>query len=276
VFRVLKTRRWLGALALAVAFCVAAIFLGRWQWHRYEAKDTVADRITAHYHADPVPLRSVLPTPHTGMPASDEWTPVTVTGRYDASSTQLIRNRPNHGVYGYEVLVPLHLQHGGVLLVDRGWVRNAKTAATLPDVPPPPDGRVTVTGWMREGEPNLHRDMPGGQLASINLGQAQQRIDGNVFETYVIMKHEDPANGQPVTRPKPLEQPSTDRGPHLAYALQWWAASIVGFVLVFVGVRRQKLDEDWQREHGGEGTDGGPDAPPPRPKKVRIWDEEDA
>lgn len=268
------TRRWLGALALAVVFCVVAIFLGRWQWHRYENKEAIANRITDHYHAKPVPLRSVLATPDTRMPVAVEWTPVTATGRYVPKSTQLIRNRPNNSIYGYEVIVPLRLDKGGVLLVDRGWVPNAKTAEIRPHVPPPPTGEVTVTGWLREGEPNLGRQMPAGQLASINIGQAQQRIHGNVFDTYVIRKHESPANGQPVKAPDALEAPTTDTGPHLAYAFQWWAASGVGFILVFVGVRRQKLDEDWQREHAGEAGAGTP--PPPRPKKVWIWDEEDA
>jgi hypothetical protein len=40
----------------------------------------------------------------------------------------------------------------------------------------------------------------------------------------------------------------------------------VGFVLVFFGVRREHLD--------GQGTPAGARAP--RPKRVRVWDEEDA
>jgi len=48
-------------------------------------------------------------------------------------------------------------------------------------------------------------------------------------------------------------------GPHLAYALQWWLAAPVGFVLVLVGARRELLE--------GSGT--------PKVKKTRIWDEED-
>jgi len=69
-----------------------------------------------------------------------------------------------------------------------------------------------------------------------------------------------------------LERPDTDEGPHLAYALQWWLATPVGFVLVFFGARRELLDS----------TAGVPPAGPaaatpvpPKARRTRIWDEED-
>lgn len=266
-------------LAFAALAFVACLLLGRWQWHRYEVKDAVANRITTHYSAAPVPLSHVLATPDAPLPTPAEWTPVSATGRYDAASTLLVRNRPYQGTYGYEVIVPLDVRGGGVLLVDRGWVQNANTASQLPHVPPAPSGTVTVTGWLRQGEPDLGRQELPGQLASINLQQAQAQTGGDVYEAYIILKGEQAANAQHIVRPTPLEAPSTDKGPHLAYALQWWAGSVVGFILVFVGVRRETLDARWAAEHPDEATEPGtPDAPAPvgRPKKVRIWDEEDA
>ena len=52
----LTSRRWLGAFGVALAFAVAAYFLGQWQCHRYEAKAARADRIHAHYDAKPRPV----------------------------------------------------------------------------------------------------------------------------------------------------------------------------------------------------------------------------
>lgn len=275
MLRVLFTRRWLGALALAAAFCVVALFLGRWQWHRYEAKDAHADLIESHYDDQPVPLDTVLPRSASPLPADREWTPVTARGRYDAADLLLVRNRPNNGTYGYEVLVPFRLRGGGTLLVDRGWVPNAKTASSRPDVPPTPRGSLTVTGWLREGEPSLHRDPVPGQLASINLDEAAEQLGRPVLRAYLIMSHEKGAPGQVIDRPKPLEKPDTSRGPHLAYTIQWWLMAPVGFVLVWVWVRREaatRRDVD-----GAEGEHGRtvPTARPAKPKKVRIWDEED-
>jgi cytochrome oxidase assembly protein ShyY1 len=261
VLRVLTSRRWLGALAVALAFAVAAFFLGRWQWHRYEAKSARAERIHAHYDAPARPLADVLGA--SPLPLGEEWTRTTAAGRYAADQTLLVRNRPLEGTYGYEVVVPLVTDHG-TLLVDRGWVPNAKTAETLPDYPAAPSGEVTVTGWLRPTEPSLDRTTKHGQLASISTADASTQLDRPLLGGYAILQAERLADGSTPARPTPLEAPDTDLGPHQAYAFQWWAAMIGVFVLVFLGARREYLD----------GLEGSPGMPR-RPAKVRIWDEED-
>jgi cytochrome oxidase assembly protein ShyY1 len=254
----------LGALAIALAFAVAAFFLGRWQWHRYEGKAAAADRINSHYSAPPRPVADVLsPSP---MPLALEWTRVTMHGRYAVNQTLLVRNRPHDTAYGYEVVVPFHDRAGATVLVDRGWVLNAQNAETLPSYPAAPTQDVTVTGWVRPTEPSLGRTMPRGQLASINLTEASRAVQTPLLGGYVVLEVERLADGTAPPRPAPLDPPDTDLGPHQAYAFQWWAGMLAGFVLVLLGARREYL----------EGLDE-PDRPTARkPARVRIWDEEDA
>jgi cytochrome oxidase assembly protein ShyY1 len=272
VLRVLISRRWLGALAAALAFAVAAFFLGQWQWHRYEAKAARADRINAHYGARPLPLVDVLRA--APMPLSEEWTRVTATGRYAADRSLLVRNRPYEGTYGYEVLVPFVVDGGGTVLVDRGWVQNAKTAESLPTVPPAPTDEVTVTGWLRRSEPSLGRTLPAGQVASINLGEAGRQVGEPLLGAYVVLEVERLPDGSAPPSPTALEAPDTGLGPHQAYAFQWWMAMVGGFVLVGFGMRREYREGlDGPAAAGDSGTTGA--APPRRPRKTRIWDEED-
>jgi cytochrome oxidase assembly protein ShyY1 len=258
---------------VALAFAVAAFFLGRWQWHRYEDRAARADRINAHYAAEPRPLEDVLgPAP---LPLAREWSRVTMTGRYAAESTLLVRNRPHEGAtYGYEVLVPLDAGGAGTVLVDRGWVPNAATAETLPEVPPAPSGEVTVTGWVRQSEPSLGRDLPAGQLASVNLAEAAARVGSPLLGGYVILQQERLPDGATPARPAALEPPDTDLGPHQAYAFQWWLAMLAGFVLVWFGARREHLDS-LADSTAGDGRGWPAPRREPGPKKVRIWDEED-
>ncbi|WP_270889376.1 SURF1 family cytochrome oxidase biogenesis protein [Pedococcus sp. 5OH_020] len=265
MLRVLISRRWLGALAVALAFAVAAFFLGRWQWHRYEAKAARADRIHAHYDARPRPVEDVLGA--APLPLALEWTRVTMHGRYAGSQTLLVRNRPFEGTYGYEVLVPLVDDQGSTVLVDRGWVVNAKTAETPPQVPPAPSDAVTVTGWLRRSEPSLGRRPPAGQLASINLQEASRQVGRPLLGGYVVLEVERRPDGTSPPRPTPLEAPDTDLGPHQAYAFQWWAAMAGGFVLVWFGARREYRE--------GKALEPGASLVPAA-RKVRIWDEEDA
>ena len=265
MLRVLISRRWLGALAAAVVFAVAAFFLGQWQWHRYEAKAARADRINAHYSARPQPLTDVLGA--APMPLSREWTRVTATGTYAVDRTLLVRNRPYKGTYGYEVLVPFTTRDGRTVLVDRGWVVNAKTAEAAPTVPPAPTQPVTVTGWLRRSEPSLGKSLPRGQLASINLAEASRQVGTQVLGAYVVLEVERLPDGTAPPRPTALEAPDTDLGPHQAYAFQWWMGMVGGFVLVWFGARRE------YREGLEEPVGAG--ARVPKPKRTRIWDEED-
>ena len=262
MFRVLISRRWLGALAGAAAFAVLAFFLGQWQWHRYEAKEERADRISSHYDAAPRPLGEVMGA--AALPLAEDWTRVTARGTYAVDETLLVRNRPHDGTYGYEVLVPFTTESGQTVLVDRGWVPNAENAQTLPRYPAAPAQPVTLTGWARRGEASLGRDLPPGQLASINLDEATRQVGAPLVGGYVILEVERLADGTAPDRPTALEAPDTGLGPHQAYAFQWWGAMVLGFVLVFFGVRREYLDGLDTLETSS-----------PRPKKVRIWDEED-
>ena len=283
MFRTLISRRWLGALAVATVFAVAAFFLGRWQWHRYEAKAERADRIHAHYDAPARPIADVLGA--SPVPEAREWTRVTATGRYAADRTMFVRNRPLDGTYGYEVLVPLRVDGGTTVLVDRGWVPNAENARTLPDVPPAPEGEVTVTGWVRPSEESLDRGLPAGQLASIDLAEAERQLGTPLLGGYVILQSERTSDGATPARPTPLEPPDTGLGPHQAYAFQWWLAMLAGFALVWWGARREYLEGRQEAVEGADGSgvpgslDGSPAdesrRPVPARRKVRIWDEED-
>lgn len=251
------TPRWLGWFLLVLVVSLACVWLGQWQWGKYESRSASADRITSHYTDDPVPVTDVLGTDPVGL--DHEWTRVRATGEYLTTEQVLVRNRPLDGTYGYEVLLPLRLEDGGVVLVDRGWVPNSpKGADVAPEVPAAPRGEVTVTGWVRLGEKSLGRDMPTGQVASINLDEVSQQIDADVLGGYVALQSEEPDG----PRPDPLEVPDTDTGPHLAYAIQWWLVIPALWVFVVLALRRES------QEQGDAGR-------APKPKKVRIWDEED-
>lgn len=259
MWQVLRRPRWLGYLALAVVFAMITAWLGSWQWSRHEEKLERRALVEANYGGDPVPLDEVVPASGQ-LAAQDGWTRVEATGRYAAGDQHLVRNRPHEGVYGYEVLVPLLLADGSAVVVDRGWVRNAATAQEVPDVPAPPDGQVTVTGWVRPGEPDLGRDRVDGQLASISLTGMTEETGLDFRDAYVVLEAESPA---PAERPAPLEPPDTGLGSHLAYALQWWLTVPVGLILVLAMARREAQDEPGMARARPE-------------RKVRIWDEEDA
>ncbi len=250
----------MGALALSLLYAVLAYQLGHWQYGRHELKVERNALLDAHYRAEPVPVTEVLSDGPVDR-SSEDWTKVTATGTY-AGEQLLVRNRPNNNVFGYEVLAPLRLTDGRTVVVDRGWVKNSdRGAAVEPDVPRAPSGEVTVVGWVRPGETTQPKALPQGQVASISVPDVEQAWDTQVLDGYVVLDSERTADGASPERPERLEQPDRSLGPHQAYAFQWWMTMPLGLLLIWLGLRRELREEE---------TDG-----PAKPRKVRIWDEED-
>lgn len=227
--RLFRERGWartlLGVLALSAVF----LLLGRWQWHRYQAASTRSDRIGTHYSHAPVPLTQILPTTSDALAAGLEWRAVAVSGSYQPARTVLVRNRPLDGVYGYEVLVPLRLDDGTVLVVDRGWIPNGRTGARPDTVPAPPTGTVRVVARLRPGEPPVGRTPPPGQALRIDLDRISAGLGAPSFRAYGVLASETPA---PADAPTPLPRPSVSLGPHLSYAVQWVGFAVATWVML--------------------------------------------
>lgn len=298
MLRLLFTRRWLLGSLAAVAFGVACFFLGQWQWGRHVEQQAKVAAIRTNYDAAPVPLAAALAA--GPLTLDRQWTRVTLTGTYAAGRDLFVRNRTIDQTVGLEVLTPFTTD-GQTLLVDRGWVPNADDATTVPPVDAPVSGQVTVTGWLRTGEPDLGRDLPLPQLASISTEVARASMpELSPLDLYVVAGSQspDPFRGaHPLTA---LLRPEEDLGPHQAYAYQWWLFMPGGLVFVFWALRREAQgvrDAETEVKAAGSGEDplgrdgqpwpddtGDPAGDPagvlvartPRKaKKVRIWDEED-
>jgi cytochrome oxidase assembly protein ShyY1 len=228
--RLLREPTWRRALLGVIVLSVAFVLLGRWQWHRHEYKVARADRIVANYSAPAVPITQLLPDPQRPLPAALEWRPVQVRGTYDAGEIVLVRHRPLDNDTGYEVLVPLRTAEGQVLLVDRGWIPAGATAERPDAVPAPPPGTVDVVVRMRRPEPPEGRAPPPGQAESIDVARIARRLgEPAVYSGYGVLAREVP---RPQQVPTLLPRPSTDLGPHLAYAIQWWGFAVTAYALL--------------------------------------------
>jgi cytochrome oxidase assembly protein ShyY1 len=268
-------RRAVSLLLLAVALAVTCTFLGRWQWNRHVARDAQIRLIEDNYSAAPVPLDTLIAAADGALPADAVWRPATVTGRYEADATVLLRNRPIGGMAGYHVLVPLVVSEGGepgaVLLVDRGWVPTGENGVDVTGVPTPPTGTVTVTVRLRADEAASPRSAPAGQVQAISVAQVLEAGGAvvttgspGVYRAYGEAAAEDPAPGQALGT---LPAPSTDPGSHLSYAFQWWTFALGSLVGFSVMARRELQD----------GSDAGPAVRPERRRRSpSAEDEEDA
>ena len=216
-FGFLLSRRWaLFALAVMVV-ATATWWLGNWQFDRLSDRKADNRIISVNEHREPATVSEVLAV---GRPVADEdeWRLVTATGTYDVDNTIIWRYRSNEGASGVDVVVPLVTADGTTLLVDRGWLAASNDDAS-PEVPSPPAGEVTVTGYVRgdgRGDSTRVVDHSTRALSSKTVGEALGRP---VFGGWIHLRSEDPAAAEPL---KAAELPDLGNGPHFFYGLQWW------------------------------------------------------
>lgn len=254
IWRLAASRRWIGILGFTLAFAVACIGLGQWQFDRRASAQAAIALLDTNYALPTAPLLEVVETVDE-FDATEKWRSVRLTGEYDPE-VLYVRTRSGAGGIGFEQLALLRQADGTVFVVNRGWVPANGDNSAPATTPPLPVGTVTVTVHLMPGEQQIvGRTAPAGQIATIHLTAIDELDEGKVFRGwYGRVDTESPSadTGAPWTRPV------LDEGPHLSYALQWYVFAAMGFVGYGWALRK---------EHRGEVT------PTPRTRK-RVSDED--
>ncbi|MFC4057123.1 SURF1 family protein [Planomonospora corallina] len=246
MYRFLLTRRWIALHIVVLLVIPAFVFLGRWQFGRFEERSASSDRITANLAAPPVPLTE-LTTVGGAVREQDRYRAVTATGTFDAAHQLLVRRRTQNRAVGFYVLTPLVTGEGRAVLVNRGWVRAGVTADALPEVPAPATDQVTVTGRLRPAESEEStgiRDLdglPAGQVMLIDTAAIAPGLPYELFGGYVELTGQVPAAA---AAPEPVTEPDVGSGGglNLAYGVQWWlfiGVAVGGWLLL---IRREAAD----------------------------------
>jgi cytochrome oxidase assembly protein ShyY1 len=229
VYRFLFAPKWIGFHLLVVVGIVTMINLGFWQLRRLDDRQAFNATVEARYDAAPEPVDVVLAD---GVdPADVEWLPVIATGTYLDDETIRVVNRSQNGRAGDNVVVPLRLADGRLLLVNRGFIPLGF------DAPAAPRGEIAVAGRLRQSQ-----ERRTGQLSDpsegalydvqrVDIDRLTPQLDAPVLPMYIDAYQSRPAD-DPVL--EPVLQPDLSDGPHLSYAVQWFlfaGAVAVGWVL---------------------------------------------
>ena len=228
---------WLMTL-LTIALCLVFVRLGHWQWERGVHRQAEWDAFARGADA-PVPLGAA---PAGSWPRFKR---ISVAGSWDADHQFLLDNRSHGGLPGYEVLTPLQLADGRVLLVDRGWVAFTGSRAHLPDIALKGTRAVSVAGRLD--------NLPVGGLALGHAAPAADAIWPKVtsFPTWAelttALNHNveawmlllDPASPDGFVRD--WQPPGLSPLRHWSYAIQWWGFAVtLAIIWGIMSARRQE------------------------------------
>jgi cytochrome oxidase assembly protein ShyY1 len=236
MYRFLITPRWL-ALHVAIGALVALMVnLGLWQLHRLDERKSVNAQVSRHI-AEPVVDFAAVVTPEVDESAV-EWRLVRVTGTYVVDERVFIVNRSQNGAAGRDIVMPLILEDGGKVLVNRGFI------PLTVDIPPTPTGEVTVVGHLR---PSQKRSALGAvdpsegtltEMQRIDISRIDRQTSGSLEPMYVQLVESTP----PETVLSVVPLPELTNGPHLSYAFQWFFFSAVA-LFGWIFVVRRKISE---------------------------------
>lgn len=236
--KALLTPRWIAAHVVVIVVAVVFVNLGLWQLRRLEERRLDNAVTESRYLAPPEDLTTLVAAAGDDL-SSLEFRRAIVSGTYDPAQEVLIRNQVYRGQAGFHVITPLVIGDGEAVLVNRGWVPLALDTPPI-DEAPPPEGELEVTGWIRptQTRPALGPEDPAtGVLAVMNrvdIPRIQQQTDLDLTPVYLVVEGSDSE-----TLPVALAAPEfDDEGSHLAYAIQWFAFTLIGVVGYALLIRR--------------------------------------
>lgn len=221
---------------LAVLFFSLFVRLGFWQIQRADEKTKMIVAQKTQEKQKPVTW-----TPKEKLPLQYER--IVVKGTY-LSQVFLLDNQHHKHQFGYDVLSPLELSDGSIIIIDRGWVPGELTRRILPNIQIP-KGRVELQGSAYF--PSKNQWVLGPVLEEKgNKVIILERVDDQLISQllqksvspFIIRLDKQDTNGFV----REWETVSMPPQRHLAYALQWFAMALV-ILIIFVALNLKKKNE---------------------------------
>ncbi len=229
--------RWLVLTLLVITGALVMLRLGVWQL------DRLAER-----RADNAQIQARLDLPAVDLNAPDVdlhdlvYRHVRLTGAFDPAHEIVLRNQARLGQPGQHIVTPLRLAGSDrAVLVDRGWIPYDQSPASYP-----PPATATIEGVVRASQPRAGwlspvdaTPAPGApplaQWYRIDVPAIQNQAPYPLMPLYVQAA----PTGDGTNLPAPAIELDLSEGPHLGYAIQWFAFTLILLVGYVVLVRQK-------------------------------------
>ncbi len=233
----LRTPRWIGFTCLVIVAIIGFGLLSRWQWARAEEHRTERISIEQGY---------VVPGESNNVTGFDEFSRVSMIGKFVPASTQLIRQRPLDGGNGYWVMSAFQPQDAppsSLVWILRGWLGASTQANTAPEIPAIPVGTIRLEGVIRlfEVAKDSGQGLPLNVISAMSPSDLERsaQIPGSTFQNRVVQI----TASEPTDALIPIPVPSVDEGQNISYAVQWILFALVAIIGWFIFLRREAADE---------------------------------
>ena len=220
---------------LAVVAIAFFMRLGFWQIERAGEKKQMIAALNAFSQAAPTAWSS-------GNAYPVQYQPIHVQGHF-MPEILLLDNQHYQHQFGYDVISPLMLVDGHVVLVDRGWIAADLTRREYPVIDTPQD-LVQITGnayypsdknWLL-GQALEKKDANLAFVELLDTHLISQFLHKSVYPFIIRLEQQSPYG---YVREWAVVAMSPER--HYGYALQWFAIAMVILILFLVLNIKKKI-----------------------------------
>ena len=213
--------------AIMLPIVLFSLGLGVWQMDRREWKSSILERIATNQAAAPMTFDELV----KGDPLRREYGRVRVSGTFLHDKEFYLAARSLKDKVGMQVVTPLRLDDGTIVLFDRGWIPSEKKDPAKRAEGQIP-GKVDLTGIVRRSQVKrqfapdndpaknfwFHVDVP--LMRQMAGGKADPALD-----TFFLDADATPnPGGVPVGGQTRLDIPND----HLQYAITWFLIALAG------------------------------------------------
>ena len=230
------TRRLVAFVALATVLGALFVRLGFWQLDRRAERRAMNQNVADRLRIPAVPFEELLSDPDaTNRRAA-------VRGMPDFDNEVIVTGKSRNGSPGVHILTPFRVAGSDTaVLVNRGWVYSPD-AATV-DLNRWREQRSTFAGFIQRLPMTEPAAASGGRsvararaLRVPSVPAVERLLPYHVHSLYLVAQ--DSAAGDSV--PVRLEPAVPSDGPHLSYAIQWFAFAAIALIGAAAVVRRER------------------------------------
>jgi surfeit locus 1 family protein len=240
-------RRWWKTTVVVLIALAVMVRLGIWQLDRLEQRRAFNARVQAQLDQPPLNLSDrILDADLEQM----EYREVVVLGEYDHNAEVALRNQAWNNRFGVHLITPLRIAGSDrAILVDRGWIPFEEFEdGDWSEFAEP--GLVEVRGMLRvsQNQPTIGfrsdpTPAPGSEPRKawniLNADYIAGQVADPLLPVYIQQAPEAAWTRLPY---RSLPQIELSEGPHLGYAIQWFAFALIlgtGYPLF---VRKQEME----------------------------------
>jgi surfeit locus 1 family protein len=233
------SRRAFGFVIFAILVAAGCVRLGFWQLHRLAERRAINAKLTSRLSTPSAPALEAMRDN-----ASAAFRRSSANGTYDFGNELSLAARTREGSPGANIITPLRVPGSDtVVLVNRGWVYAADAMSVDFGRWREPND-AAVTGYLLEiphgGRGAVTASSSPRVIRRLEYDSLAKRFPYPIAPFVLVATSSGPATASRDSTPARLPPPLMDEGPHLGYAIQWFAFAVIGLVGAGVVVRADR------------------------------------